>query len=237
MGRLHHLKETFIASIEQNRDYPNVEFVLLDYNSADGLRDWARDTLTPYIEAGIVTYYRTTQPKCFHHSHSRNLSLRLATGVIVCNLDADNRAGEDFAFYANERVTEKRFLRALHREGKDSGVAGRTAMLRERVLEVGGYDEGYRGWGYEDTDLYARLERHGVAFDDIDDAYLWFISHEWEERTENLDWWGKIFRFGTHNARRYRRNNRRRMLSANPKGLGKATVYRNFDESNPVVLD
>ncbi|KKL80749.1 hypothetical protein LCGC14_2001600, partial [marine sediment metagenome] len=40
MGRLYNLKETLPKNIEANGEYPNVEFVILDYNSSDGLGDW-----------------------------------------------------------------------------------------------------------------------------------------------------------------------------------------------------
>jgi hypothetical protein len=40
MDRLSHLKKLYAKNIENNRDYPNVEFVLLDYNSSDELEEW-----------------------------------------------------------------------------------------------------------------------------------------------------------------------------------------------------
>src|SRR5580704_1798101 len=51
-GRLHHLRRTLPQNIADNRDYPNLEFVLLDYNSTDGLGEWVRHELSEEIASG-----------------------------------------------------------------------------------------------------------------------------------------------------------------------------------------
>ena len=38
--RLRHLKQTLPKNIKDNSNYPFIEFVILDYNSQDGLGDW-----------------------------------------------------------------------------------------------------------------------------------------------------------------------------------------------------
>lgn len=43
------------------------------------------------------------------------------------------------------------------------GVKGcNLALWRADLLAVNGFDEGFRGWGFEDNDLAVRLVRHGV---------------------------------------------------------------------------
>ena len=37
MGRTDDLKQTYLQNIEDNKEYPNVEFVLLNYNSKDDI--------------------------------------------------------------------------------------------------------------------------------------------------------------------------------------------------------
>ncbi len=61
MDRLAQLKETYIKNIEDNINYPNLEFVLLNYNSKDDLDTWAISDLKPYIDKGIVNYLITTR--------------------------------------------------------------------------------------------------------------------------------------------------------------------------------
>ncbi|GAB3854328.1 glycosyltransferase family 2 protein [Dactylosporangium cerinum] len=38
------------------------------------------------------------------------------------------------------------------------------SVRREHLLAVGGFDEGFTGWGLEDSELGYRLRRHGLAF-------------------------------------------------------------------------
>ncbi|WP_158563357.1 hypothetical protein [Chitinophaga silvatica] len=37
MGRLHHLRQTLLQNIADNTTYDNLEFVILDCNSEDGI--------------------------------------------------------------------------------------------------------------------------------------------------------------------------------------------------------
>ncbi|HEX6426988.1 MAG TPA: glycosyltransferase, partial [Niastella sp.] len=102
MNRLHHLQQTFLRNIHDNDDYPNLEIVLLDYNSQDGMELWVNENLREFIAAGRVTYYKTFEPQVFSHSHSKNLAFRLASGDIVCNINADHFTGKGFGHYVNE---------------------------------------------------------------------------------------------------------------------------------------
>ena len=48
MNRLHHIKQTYIKNIENSLPIQgcDVEFILLDYNSSDGLSGWVKSELT-----------------------------------------------------------------------------------------------------------------------------------------------------------------------------------------------
>jgi GT2 family glycosyltransferase len=39
-----------------------------------------------------------------------------------------------------------------------------ASVRREHLLAVGGFDAGFRKWGFEDTELAYRLHRHGLSF-------------------------------------------------------------------------
>jgi len=101
-NRSAHYKATILKNIADNIHDPNVEFILLDYNSEDDLEEWVRHNLTEHIESGIFTYYKTNEPEYFHRSHSRNMAFRLAKGDILCNVDADNFTGYSFTNYLRE---------------------------------------------------------------------------------------------------------------------------------------
>ena len=61
MNRLKHLQETLEKNID-NFLVDEVEFVVLDYNSQDGLEEWIAQSMMKYIGDGcILVYYRTTE--------------------------------------------------------------------------------------------------------------------------------------------------------------------------------
>ncbi len=186
MDRLHHLQQTLPRNLADNRDHDRLEFVLLDYNSSDGLEDWVGEHLTEALQSGRLRVFRTTEPEAFHHSHARNLAFRLANGEILCNVDADNFTGPGFARYVEQRfaATEQAFL-AVDRELQDRFPAsfGRICVRRRHFLESAGYDEAMAGYGWEDIDFCARLEALGLEFLSIkDERYLRYLDHDQQER-------------------------------------------------------
>jgi GT2 family glycosyltransferase len=155
MGRLDDLLQTLPTNIADNADYPRVEFVLLDYNSQDGLEKWVKENMSGHVESGKLVYARTTEPKWYHMAHSRNVAFKLATGEIVCNVDADNWTGPGFATALNRLANEKP-ERAVFVKGWRL-LRGRVGLYRKEWLELlGGYDESLTGYGHDDRDLVDR---------------------------------------------------------------------------------
>src|SRR6266850_919968 len=191
-NRLHHVRETLPQNIADNRDYPNLEFVLLDYNSEDGLGDWVRQELGDEIASGRLSYYLAPQPTHFHATHSRNMSIRLASGDIVCVVDADNYTGRGFASYLADHVEPDNFLIGCRIEGDDfvaiddQGCVGRYALYKTTFFDVGGMDEAHVGWGYDDVDMYRRLRAKGYRCQSIEPRYVRCIAHDDDERRKEL---------------------------------------------------
>lgn len=166
MGRLHDLALTLPRNLELNADYPHVEFVILDYNSRDGLGDWVRREMSEHLRTGRVAYYRTEEPQYYSMTHSRNVAFKLATGHVVCSVDADNYtldptpaetidSVEGFAAYVN-RLANQQSERAFFAKGRRL-LRGRLGFFRQEFLDVlGGYDENLQGYGHDDHDLYQR---------------------------------------------------------------------------------
>ena len=59
-GRLEYLKQTYVANLEaaKTAGIP-AEFVLLDYDSPDGMTEWAKSTLKDFSD--LVSFYRLTE--------------------------------------------------------------------------------------------------------------------------------------------------------------------------------
>src|SRR5574343_1908709 len=56
MNRLRDLEYTLPKNLEDNKNYKKLEFVLLDYNSTDGLSDWVKKYMMSYIKTGRLVY-------------------------------------------------------------------------------------------------------------------------------------------------------------------------------------
>lgn len=159
MGRTYDLKRTYVKNIVDNLDYPNVEFVLVNYNSKDDMDEWVKRYLSVYIEDGIVNYYKTTEPEFYEMGHSRNLQSKLAQGDIINNVDADNYCGFGFADAIN-KLAELRPEKAVFAKGKRM-MHGRFGMYKKEFLELGGYDEDLTGYGYDDHHVMNRAMASG----------------------------------------------------------------------------
>lgn len=159
MNRLVHIRKTLIKNIESNRTYGDVEFVLLDYNSQDGLEGWIRRNCRSFIEEGLLKYYRTTEPTFFHHAHAKNMAALLSTGDVVVNVDADNYTGLNFALITNRMFSSGLQFTACNPRGFFNGCAGRIGMSRKDFIGIGGYEERIVGWGMEDPDLRFRCKK------------------------------------------------------------------------------
>lgn len=183
MNRTEHLKKTLPRNLADNVAYDNLEFVLLDYGSKDDLYDWAREELDDYVKKGMLAYSRTTEPSFFHMSHAKNMAFRLATGDILCSIDADNYTGPGFAAYVNRVFnTRENMFMAPPRIGPERkwwDVQGRLCLKRDDFYTLRGYDEQIMDYGYEDQDFKSRLRSLGKKKVLIrNEAFLHAITHD-----------------------------------------------------------
>lgn len=180
MNRLEHLRETLLQNIKDNADCPGLEIILLDYNSQDDMEGWAKENLCSYIDSGQVIYYKTFQPRMFNHSHSKNLSFKLADGHIVCNINADVFTGPGFANYINDNCRSHPDIFLYPEPGCKfpPGASGIVCVDKKDFLFVEGFDERMMVYGWEDTDFLNRLEFAGRRRSPIrDTSFFKVIDH------------------------------------------------------------
>lgn len=194
-GRLHHLRQTLPRNMADNPSGGGIEteFVVLDYNSPDGLEDWIKGdpAMRDMMAAGRLVFARNPDPDHFRMAHAKNMAHRLATGDIVCNLDADNFTGVGFARHLGRLFgaapdgavvrPDLSIMDALPLEAR--GAFGRIAVSRTNFTALGGYDESIRGWGGEDTNFLIRARALGLTTHLIERSdFLHTIAHGNEER-------------------------------------------------------
>lgn len=176
-NRGHHLAETLPKNLEATKDYPNAEFVILDYGDDNGIegktiKEWLIEKFPEEIASGRIRYARTEQEH-FKMAHAKNMAHRLGTGDVLVNLDADNVMGAGFAEQSNTILLKhpKSILRfttlqriSLTLQGRPSrGTGGRIAIPTEFFYKINGYDEAERNsWGDDDKDLIGRGIAEGL---------------------------------------------------------------------------
>lgn len=186
MNRLSFLKETLPKNIEDNLEYGNLEFIVLNYNSADEIDEWINTEMSQYIQQGILKYIKTTEPKYFLRSHSKNVVSRQASGDIICNVDADNFIGKGFAEFINESFSKDQNIYLFVDENTERDCCGRICLTKDDFTTLRGYDEDLKGYGFEDFDLRNRLELLGRKVVRIPkEKFLNAITHTDVERLEN----------------------------------------------------
>lgn len=160
MNRLNDLKETLPKNIKSNSDYPNVEFVVLDYNSTDKIEDWMKKEMIDHIWSGKLKFLQTKEPQQYSMTHSRNIAFRAASGSIVLNVDADNYTNDHFATFINRLANEQQY-NAIFAKGKRM-IRGRIGFWKHEFTDIlGGYDENIEDYGHDDHDLIYRAYNLG----------------------------------------------------------------------------
>lgn len=220
-NRLEHLKKTYLHNIKiARKKNPTIEaeFVLVNYGDSCGLDDWVQKKLMRY---DFFTYYQA-DVQWFHMSKAKNLSLRLSKGDFLFYLDADAYIHESMMDAIKEAMEMDVYLVHPHMVNTVLG------FKREDFLAVGGFDESFEGWGFEDIDMSIRLKNFGLNFyQPVFQAYK-NIYHGDDDRFMNYE---PKYRFPqSRNERVAKDNERLGIVKANLQGFLRHKVIKNFQD-------
>jgi hypothetical protein len=174
MGRLHHLRETMPrnwydamhdAEAAKSKQDLTFEFVLVNYNSPDGMDKWVEQEYggsNGPIAGGYVVHVHEQSATEYSMTRSRNIGFKVATGDVVVQVDCDNFIKKGFvarcAEIARTTVGPVVMFRANHR------LRGRLGFRRQEFIDLlGGYDERFTGYGHDDRDLFERAKALGFT--------------------------------------------------------------------------
>jgi len=166
-NRFHQIKETLPKNLIDNALFKSiVEFVLVDFDSKDGLHDWILENFQIELNEGYLKYYFTSELPYWHVSVAKNTSHIFASNDILVNLDSDNYTGKNGGKFVIKEFMKANKNLVLHQFGGYSGDGsyGRISTLKKYFLHVGGYDESLEPMGYEDKDLIERLKCAGLKY-------------------------------------------------------------------------
>lgn len=123
---------------------------VVDFDCPDGTRQFLAANF-PAVRVAAVD-----SQTLFNPAMARNIGARNSTGDMILFLDCDVMLSERFAEFLSEtKFSDEEFFTcglATH------DLTGLCLVARRRFERIGGYDEAFSGWGYEDVDLYRRLE-------------------------------------------------------------------------------
>jgi GT2 family glycosyltransferase len=179
--------ECALASLATQRDAPSFEVVVVDNGSSDDTQEIARRFAR---EAIPLRYVSTPEP---NRGKARNRGVEAAGGryLLFCDDDvyvpahwigahatAHRQAGERVvngpilnvpSYTARPRPRPANYSRAF--------LCTCNASMSKRAFQrVGGFDESFDLYGWEDTELGVRLRAAGLRWRFAWDAYLWHVK-------------------------------------------------------------
>jgi glycosyltransferase involved in cell wall biosynthesis len=196
------LEPTLRSLAGQTYPAENVEVVVVDDCSQDGTLEFLQSMDTPFSLVPVAHEVNKGR------SAARNTAVRAATGDLVVFVDDDMRCEPDLierfvrfherhpdsvaigsARTAPElgHATVYSYLdeMGVHRLSPGSRVPARyfvtnnSSVARQPLLDVGLFDESYRQYGFEDTEIAFRLEDEaGLSFYFCAEAQAWHIHHQ-----------------------------------------------------------
>lgn len=165
-NRFHQISQTLRKNLDDNwlhREW--IDFILVDFGSTDGLKNWVLNNFQDDLLSGYLKYYYTEELPNWHASIAKNTAHRLVTHEILVNLDCDNYTGYHGGQFVIRQFLQNRNI-ILHQFGGDvyDGSYGRIGVLKKYFDCIGGYDESFGPMGYQDADLIERLKRTGLEY-------------------------------------------------------------------------
>lgn len=166
-NRLFQLSKTLAKNLKDNIALAGeIEFILVDFDSNDGLKAFILNNFSNELSTGYLKYYFTKDLHNWDASIAKNTSHFLATGSIVVNLDCDNFTGLNGAKYVISQFKKHGNEIILHQSSSrpGDGSFGRISVLKKYFDLVGGYDETFDPMGVQDVDLIKRLLKLGLMY-------------------------------------------------------------------------
>jgi len=159
------------------------EILIVDWSSTVPIK--TDPDLTPITNHNKTKIVRVNDEKSFMSmSFSLNVALNYAKydHILKCDIDYKLINPELLNML---QIDENNFYCGTVRNKWD--FHGFSFFKKEDAIKINGYNEKFRGWGWDDEDFYRRLEKIGlerIIIMEIDE-FLYHIPHEDSLRTAN----------------------------------------------------
>ena len=160
------------------------EIVLVDWSSSPPLASLPALRSDPRLRL-----VRAMSEVEWNLARAYNLAARVARGALLLKLDSDTWL--DRAFVSEHRLPDGAFLAGDWRHAPDENAQhlnGVVLVRRDDYFAVNGYDERLRGYGWDDTDFYARLQEPPRALLRLGINYS-FVAHNGASHADRGHTW------------------------------------------------
>ncbi|SDB64946.1 N-terminal domain of galactosyltransferase [Flavobacteriaceae bacterium MAR_2010_188] len=164
----------------ENQIFRDFEVIFVDYGSDAEVAKEIESLVSGYSFCKYVYNYTIGFP--WNRSHALNTGLRISIGEHILFSDIDliydpnflmnliSRKKDNVQLFQQVYWLPEQFIDYQNINAKlndftisDSGSKGGVHFIeREKLFEIGGYDEFYCFWGHEDNDLFHRLDKSGI---------------------------------------------------------------------------
>jgi glycosyltransferase involved in cell wall biosynthesis len=154
--------------------------------------DWSSAVPFEYADKR-VKIHRVEGEQNWILSQAYNLSAQLTKGDILVKMDADYRIKD--CFYSNifpipdghyfHGTWKGRWMEDPSIDDNNKYLNGFVTLRREDFFKVNGYHEGITYYGWDDTDLYSRLDKHLEPLIVKPEHGIWHEPHDDNLRVAN----------------------------------------------------
>lgn len=141
-----------------------------------------------------IKIIRVENEKYFNISKSYNLALKYATNSLILKMDADYVLNPYYNFFDIYNIEKNQFLVGHYSDkvfdnncGFLEYLSGFIFTYKKNIMDVGGYNESFEDYGYDDCDLYNRLSAAGLEriYINHNCVSIFHTPHSDQERYKN----------------------------------------------------
>ena len=157
------------------------EIIIVDWSSDESLVSLVQK----YQNGNIILAVVPDQPRWIL-SHACNLAARLTSKSKILKMDADVKILP--GFFEQHALEPGIFFTGNWKIAKDDNekhLHGVSFMFRDSFFAVNGYNEFIKSYGWDDIDLYNRLEANSMERRDFNHDTLFHIPHEQRTSLQN----------------------------------------------------
>ena len=160
------------------------EVVIVDWTSADPVYEYIRDR--GFSDPRIKVFRVEHEPRWIL-SYAFNVGFRASSCEKIIKVDADIVL--DAGFFQNNELEKNTFITGnwRHADAGQEFINGFFYISRKDLLGVNGFSELITTYGWDDDDLYDRLQTNGLTRKSVDCTFLNHLPHDDSARLEDAN--------------------------------------------------